>query len=126
MSVSFYIAKRYLVSKKSNNAINIISWISISAIAVTTAALIVILSVMNGLTGTVAGLYNSLEPDIKITSSKGKHFEVSDELLNKIKSTKGVRLISQTLSDKVLIKNVDKQTLVSVKGVDANFNKIRH
>lgn len=124
MSVSFYIAKRYLVSKKSNNAINIISWISISAIAVTTAALIVILSAMNGLTGTVANLYNSIEPDIKITSAKGKHFEASEKLLNDIKSVKGVRLISQTLSDKVLIKNVDKQTLVSVKGVDANFNKI--
>lgn len=124
MSVSFYIAKRYLVSKKSNNAINIISWISISAIAVTTAALIVILSAMNGLTGTVANLYNSIEPDIKITSTKGKHFEASEKLLNDIKSIKGVHLISQTLSDKVLVKNADKQTLVSVKGVDANFGKV--
>jgi lipoprotein-releasing system permease protein len=124
MSVSFYIAKRYLVSKKSNNAINIISWISIMAIAVTTGALIVILSAMNGLTNTVANLYNTFEPDIKITAASGKYFSVSEPFLNEIKSIKGVRLISQTLSDKVLLKNVDKQALVTIKGVDARFSQI--
>lgn len=124
MSVSFYIAKRYLVSKKSNNAINVISWISIIAIAVTTAALIVILSAMNGLTGTVADLYNTLEPDIKISSATEKYFSLSEKSLNEIRSINGVRIISQTLSDKALIRNVDKQTLVSVIGVDSQFNKI--
>jgi lipoprotein-releasing system permease protein len=124
MDISFYIAKRYLVSKKSNNAINIISWISIIAITVTTAALIVILSAMNGLTGTVANLYNTFEPDVKITASKGKYFTVDDKLLNEIKSIKGVQIVSQSLSDKVLVKNVDKQALVSIKGVDVNFNRI--
>lgn len=124
MDFSFYIAKRYLVSKKSNNAINIISWISIIAIAVTTGALIVILSAMNGLTGTVANLYNVFEPDIKITASKGKYFVASDSLLEKIKAIEGVKIISQTLSDKALVKNNDKQTLVTIKGIDLNFNKI--
>lgn len=113
-----------MVSKKSNNAINIISWISITAIAVTTGALIVILSAMNGLTNTVANLYNTFEPDIKITAVKGKYFEASEQFLNEIKSIKGVKIVSQSLSDKVLIKNIDKQALVSIKGVDANFNKI--
>lgn len=124
MSVSFYIAKRYLVSKKSNNAITIISWISIIAIAITTGALIVILSAMNGLTGMVADLYNVFEPDIKITAAKGKYFEASDAFIKDIKSIDGVLLISRTLSDKALIKNNDRQTLVSVKGIDANFNRI--
>lgn len=124
MNVSFYIARRYLVSKKSNNAITIISWISIIAIAITTGALVVILSTMNGLTGAVANLYNVFEPDIKITAAKGKYFEASDALLKNIKNIKGVNIISRTLSDKALIKNMDKQTLVSVKGIDANFNKI--
>ena len=76
MDFSFYIAKRYLVSKKSNNAINIISWISIVAIAITTAALIVILSAMNGLTSTVANLYNVFEPDLKVTPISGKYFNL--------------------------------------------------
>jgi lipoprotein-releasing system permease protein len=124
MSVSFYIAKRYLVSKKSNNAINIISWISITAIAVTTGALIIILSAMNGLTNTVANLYNTFEPDIKITAAEGKYFEANETFLSNIKSISGVTLISQTLSDKILAKNVDKQALLNIKGVDSNFNKI--
>jgi len=124
VSVSFYIAKRYLVSKKSNNAINIISWISIIAIAVTTGALIVILSAMNGLTSIVGNLYNTFEPDLRVTASKGKYFETSDVFLNEIKAIKGVKIISQSLSDKVLVKNIDKQALVSIKGVDYNFNKI--
>ena len=124
MNISLYIAKRYLVSKKSNNAINIISWISVIAIAITTGALIVILSAMNGLTGTVASLYNTLEPDLKITIAKGKFFEASPQLISKIKGIDGIKVISQTLSDKALIKNIDKQTLVSIKGVDDNFNKL--
>lgn len=124
MSFSFYIAKRYLVSKKSNNAINIISWISIIAIAVTTAALIVILSAMNGLTGTVAGLYNTFEPDLKITALKGKCFMADENFLKEVKSIPGIQLISHTLNDKALLKNEDKQTLVSIKGVDGNFNRI--
>lgn len=124
MSISFYIAKRYLVSKKSNNAITIISWISIIAIAVTTGALVVILSAMNGLTGTVANLYNAFEPDIKVSIAKGKYFQADDALLQKIKAIKGVGLISKTLSDKALVKNIDKQALVSIKGVDLNFNRI--
>jgi lipoprotein-releasing system permease protein len=124
VSVSFYIAKRYLISKKSNNAINIISWISIVAIAVTTGALIVILSAMNGLTNIVANLYNSVEPDIRITAAKGKYFQASDKFMKDIQSTKGVGLISQSLSDKILVKNVDKQALVTLKGVDKNFSKI--
>ncbi|MDX2171548.1 MAG: FtsX-like permease family protein [Bacteroidota bacterium] len=124
MNISFYIAKRYLVSKKSNNAINIISWISVIAIAITTGALIVILSAMNGLTSTVASLYNTLEPDLKITATKGKFFEANAQLISDIKNTEGVKIISQTLTDKVLIKNGDKQTLVTIKGVDDEFNKL--
>ncbi|MBK7310168.1 MAG: ABC transporter permease [Sphingobacteriaceae bacterium] len=124
MNLSFFIARRYLISKKSNNAINIISWISIIAIAITTGALIVILSAMNGLTGAVAGLYNTFEPDLKITAAKGKYFTADDALLQKIKTINGVEAISQTYSDKALIKNNEKQTLVSVKGVDDDFTKV--
>ena len=113
-----------MVSKKSNNAINIISWISITAIAITTAALIIILSAMNGLTGTVANLYNVFEPDLKITVVKGKYFEANEKLISEIKTIEGVKIISKTLSDKALLKNLDKQALVTIKGVDENFNKV--
>lgn len=113
-----------MVSKKSNNAINIISWISITAIAITTAALIIILSAMNGLTGTVANLYNVFEPDLKITAVKGKYFEANDKFVSEIKTIDGVKIISKTLSDKALLKNIDKQALVTIVGVDGNFNKV--
>lgn len=113
-----------MVSKKSNNAINIISWISIIAIAITTAALIIILSAMNGLTGTVADLYNVFEPDLKVTVVKGKYFEANDKLISEIKAITGVKIISKTISDKALLKNIDKQALVTIKGVDGNFNKV--
>lgn len=79
---------------------------------------------MNGLTGTVANLYNAFEPDIKITLAKGKYFNADPRLLQEIKQTPGVKMISLTLSDKVLVKNIDKQALVTVKGVDENFNRI--
>jgi lipoprotein-releasing system permease protein len=79
---------------------------------------------MNGLTGTVANLYNVFEPDLKVTAIKGKYFEINDDLLAKIKQVDGIQFVSKTLMDKALIKNVDKQTLVSIKGIDENFNKI--
>ncbi|MCE3259620.1 MAG: hypothetical protein K0S12_1261 [Bacteroidetes bacterium] len=93
------------------------------AIALTTAALIVILSGMNGLTGTIANLYNVFEPDLKVHAVKGKYFKADEAMLHKIKQIDGVTLVSTTLMDKALIKHMDQQALVSVKGVDENFIK---
>lgn len=94
------------------------------AIAFTTAALVIILSAMNGLTGVVADLYNAIEPDIKVMPAKGKFFEINDELIQKIKSTEGVDRVSMCLSDNALLKANDKQTIVIIKGVDDNFNAV--
>ena len=81
---------------------------------------------MNGLTGVVANLYNAIEPDIHITPSKGKFFKADDALLQKIRSVPGVQLLSQSISDNALIKNDDKQAIVTIKGVDDNFKLITH
>jgi lipoprotein-releasing system permease protein len=124
LNLSFYIARRYLVSKKSNNAINIISWISIIAIAFTTAALVIILSAMNGLTGVVADLYNAIEPDLKITPAHSKFFKADDALVQKIKTVNGVNLVSRSIFDNALLKCNDKMAVVTVKGVDENFQSI--
>ena len=126
MNLSFFIAKRYLISKKSNNAINVISWISIIAIAVTTAALVVILSAMNGLTDVVADLYHAIEPDLKITAIHTKYISNADELSKKIKSIKGVNQLSYSLEENALIKLDDKQAIVTIKGVDSNFKNLTH
>lgn len=126
MNLSFFIARRYLISKKSNNAINVISWISIIAIAVTTAALVVILSAMNGLTGVVADLYHAIEPDLKITAIHSKYITNADALAKKIKAIEGVKEVSYSLEENALIKLDDKQAVVTIKGVDEHFKNLTH
>jgi len=79
---------------------------------------------MNGLTGVVANLYNAFEPDLKITRAQGKYFDSGDSLVAKLQQVKGVKYVSLSLSDKALVKNSDKQALVTVKGVDENFAKV--
>ncbi len=124
MNLSFFIAKRYLISKKSTNAINVISWISIVAIAVTTAALVIILSAMNGLTSVVADLYHAIEPDLKITSINSKYISDKQLLSKKIKSIPGIKHISYSIEENALIKLDEKQAVVTIKGVDAEFKQL--
>ncbi len=126
MNLSLFIAKRYLISKKSNNAINIISWISIVAIAVTTAALVIVLSAMNGLTSIVADLYHAIEPDLKITAVNSKYISNKNEISEKIKSVKGVKELSFSIEENALMKLDDRQSIVTIKGVDANFKNLTH
>ena len=121
MNVSLYIARRYFIAKKSTNAITIISWISVLAIAVGTGALVIILSGMNGLTGLVETLYNSFNPDIKVTSAAGKVFTANDVLMFRLKQTEGVAFVSKTLDDNMLLKFENSMQIVRVKGVDENF-----
>jgi len=121
LNVSLYIARRYFIAKKSTNAITIISWISVLAIAVGTGALVIILSGMNGLTGLVETLYNSFNPDIKITSVSGKVFMAEDALVLPLNQVKGVATVSRTLDDNMLLKYDDRMQIVRVKGVDENF-----
>lgn len=123
MNLSFFIAKRYLISKKSNNAINIISWISIIAITITTAALIIILSAMNGLTNIVADLYHAIEPDIKITSTHSKYIS-PNTVIEKLKNIEGIDKYSFSIEENALVKLNDKQAIVTIKGVDENFKNL--
>lgn len=124
MNLSFFIAKRYLISKKSNNAINIISWISIVAIAVTTAALVIVLSAMNGLTSIVADLYHAIEPDLKITAVNTKYISDKDGVTEKIKSIKGIKNLSFSIEENALMKIDERQSIVTIKGVDSEFKNL--
>ena len=126
MNLSFFIAKRYLISKKSNNAINVISWISIIAISLTTAALVIVLSAMNGLTGIVANLYNAIEPDLKVTSLNSKYIVNRTQIEKKIKSISEINSLSYSLEENALIKLDDKQAVITIKGVDENFKNLTH
>lgn len=123
MNLPFYIAKRYLISKKSHHVINIISWISVSGIGIATMALVVVLSAFNGLQTLVDDLYASFDPDIKITAILGKTFDATTFPKNKILALEEVAIITENIEDVALFKFNDKQTVATLKGVETTFYK---
>ncbi len=124
MNLPFYIARRYLVAKKSHNAINIISFISAMGVTMGTMALIVILSVFNGFDTLVRSLINSFNPDLKIVLAEGKSFVPDSEKLTALRELEGVYDFSLVLEDKALVKYDEQQTSSVVKGVEDNYMNI--
>jgi lipoprotein-releasing system permease protein len=122
--VNFLFAWRYFKAKKSTNSINVISWISILAIVIGTASLILVLSVFNGFEGLVKSLYSSFYPDLKVSPLSGKEMVLTQEQLQKLRSVKGIRNVSLVVEEKALLKNGDYQTIVSLKGVDDNYTAV--
>lgn len=121
MNLSFYIAKRYLVSKKSHNIINIISIISVVGVTVGTMALIIVLSVFNGFETLVKSLFNTFDPDLKITLVEGKTFLPDELAKNDIKNIPGLIRYTEVLEETALLKYQNRQALVTVKGVSEDF-----
>jgi len=124
LNFSFYIAKRYLFARKSKNVINIISAISVVGVSIGTMALIVILSVFNGFDNLVQSLFNSFDPDIKITIKEGKTFSSGTERIQNLKKLKGVLYMSEIIEENALLKYDDRQYIVTVKGVSDEFIKM--
>ena len=124
MNLSFYIAKRYLFSKKSHNAINVISMVAVCGVAVATMAAVCTLSVFNGLQGLVTDMFSSFDPELKVTSVKGKVFDPTTDKFVEIYSLPEIDLISESLEDNVLIRYQDKQVPAILKGVSDNFGEL--
>lgn len=124
MNFPFYIAKRYLISKKSHNAINIISWVSVLGIAIGTMALVIVLSASNGLQNLIEDLYASFDPDLKITLVEGKTFDEKEIPKAEILALDEVVYYNQSLEEIALIKYEDKQTVANIKGVEPIFYKM--
>jgi lipoprotein-releasing system permease protein len=122
--LNFLFAWRYFKAKKTTNAINIIAWISILAIVIGTASLILVLSVFNGFEGLVKSLYSSFYPDIKVIPSSGKQLTLTAEQLQKLRSVKGVKAVSLVVEEKAMLQNGDYQSLINLKGVDDNYTKV--
>ena len=120
----FLFAWRYFKAKKTTNAINVISWISISAIIIGTAALILVLSVFNGFEGLVKSLYSSFYPDLKISSSSGKVISVTEAQLQQLRGISGIRNFSLVVEEKALVQNGEYQSVVHLKGVDENYRYV--
>ena len=124
MWLSSTIAWRYLFSKKSHSAINIISMVSVCGVALTTMALICTLSVYNGFQELIASLYSTLDPDIKIEPIKGKTFDISDTLFTDISKWENIEVWSPVLEENVLLVYRDKQMPALMKGVSDNFGQL--
>jgi lipoprotein-releasing system permease protein len=122
--LNFLFAWRYFKSKKSTNAINIIAWISVVAIGVGTAALIIVLSVFNGFEDLVKSLYGDFYSDLKVSASQGKVCTLTQEQVAQIRKIKGVKGISLIAEEKAVLKNEDEQSIIFLKGVDANYSSI--
>ena len=121
MNLPFYIARRYLFSKKSHNAINIISAAAVCGIAVATMAMVCTLSVFNGFQGLVSDMFSLFDPEIKITPAKGKVFDSQSEVILKVKQLPEIAVFSEVLEDNVLLNYYDRQVPATLKGVSGNF-----
>ncbi|PZP51056.1 MAG: ABC transporter permease [Pseudopedobacter saltans] len=122
--MQFLFAWRYFKSKKTTNVINIIAWISVVAIAVGTAALIVILSVFNGFEALVKSLYSDFYADMSIRPKMGKLVRIDQKQIGTIMQTRGVKAYSLQLEEKAMLRNGDIPTMVFLKGVDKNYNEV--
>lgn len=121
MNLPLFIAGRYLFSKRKKNFINIISIISILVVAIITAALIIVLSVFNGLEELLQSLNNSFDPPLKVEAAAGKSFELTADLSQKIHSVEGVEVITEVIEDFAYVRYRDANQLVTLKGVSENF-----
>jgi lipoprotein-releasing system permease protein len=126
MNFPYYIAKRYIFSKKSTNVINVISIISVIGVAVATTALVIVLSVFNGFHDLVATFFTNFDPQIEVVPTKGKTAPADDPLLTKIRHLPEVDVATESVEDQALAIYNNKQAMVTVKGVDDNFDQLTH
>jgi len=124
--VHFLFAWRYFRGKYAFQAIQIIAWVSVFAIAIGTAALITILSVSNGFTEVVKGLYADFYADLRVTPVQGKYFTITPENYAKLKSIDGVKAISKVVENRALLVKGDYQTVAIVKGVENAYGNINN
>ncbi|WP_291530555.1 FtsX-like permease family protein [Bacteroides sp. UBA939] len=124
MNLPFYIARRYLFSKKKHNAINIISGISVCGVALATLALVCTLSVFNGFQDMVAGFFTAFDPELKITVREGKVFEPDSPDFQKVRSLPEIKVWTETLEENAMVQYKDRQAMTIIKGVEDNFDQL--
>ena len=124
MNLPFYIARRYLFSKKKHNAINIISGISVCGVALATLALVCTLSVFNGFQDMVASFFTAFDPELKISIREGKVFDGQDERIQAIRALPEVAVFTETLEENAMVQYKDRQTMAVIKGVEDNFEDL--
>lgn len=124
MNLSFYIARRYLFSRKKHNAVNIISGISVCGVALATLAMVCTLSVFNGFQDMVAGFFTAFDPQLKITVREGKVFLPDEPALQQVRALPEVEVWTETLEENAMVQYKDRQVMAVIKGVDDNFEQL--
>ena len=126
MNFPFFVARRYLFSKKKTHVINVISLISVIGVAVATMALVVVMSVFNGFQDLVANFFTNFDPQLKVMPVMGKTAAADDPVLTKIRQMPQVDIATESLQDMALAVYQGKQAMVNIKGVDNNFAELTH
>lgn len=124
MNLSLYIAKRYLFSKKKHNAINIIAGVSVCGVTLATIALVCTLSIFNGFQEIVTEFFTAFDPELKISAKQGKFFSVKEEKIKSLKAFPEIEVWTETLEEQALVQYKNRQTMVTIKGVTDNFQKL--
>ena len=122
----FFIARRYLFSKKSTHAINVISGISVVGVAIATMALVVTLSVFNGFHDLIASFFTSFDPQLKVMPAEGKSVAADDPVLTQIRQLPQIEVATECVEDQALAIYNSRQSMVMIKGVDDNFDQLTH
>jgi lipoprotein-releasing system permease protein len=125
MQLSYRIAVRYFFSRNKRSFISLIARIAMAGVAVGTMAMVVVLSVFNGMEDLNRKIFKTFDADVKIAPVEGKRFKVTNELLGKIENTEGVKLITEVIEDNALARYGSQQTIVRLKGVDNTFGQQR-
>ncbi|WP_057938967.1 FtsX-like permease family protein [Algoriphagus resistens] len=121
MNLSFFIASRYFRSKKKRNFITILSRISMIGVAVGTMALVIVMSVFNGLEDLIRGIFAGFDAELKIEAAAGKSFMTNEEWLDSIKTIEGVAILTEVIEDNALLDYNGNQMIGRIKGVSDNF-----
>jgi len=124
LNFPFFIAKRYLVSRKKQNIINIISGISITGVTTGTFALVVVMSVFNGFNDLIRSYFSILDPDLKITATEGKLFDPGEITGSLFKEISGIADFSPVIEENALLKYENRQNIATIKGVPDNYSSI--
>jgi lipoprotein-releasing system permease protein len=124
VNLSFYIACRYLFSKKKHNAINIISAVSVCGVALATLSLVCTLSVFNGFQEMVASFFTAFDPELKILPKEGKVFNPDDSVVVQVRALPEIAVCTQALEENVMVQYKDRQAMVVLKGVEDNFTQL--
>lgn len=124
MNFPFFIARRYLFSKKSHNAINVISAISVCGVSLATLAMVCTLSVFNGFQDLVESMFTAFDPQLRITPAEGKVFDTHDSRILSIREMPEVEVFSFSVEDNAMVKYKDRQAMAVIKGVEDNFTRL--